>query len=666
MTSFAPSAALPGLAAADPSKHVNYTLGMILGVDDFTQEFAYLSGRDRWLARDVIGYGTVDGLAVSIDPGAEGHTVVVSAGAAISPSGQLICVDTTQCAQLNEWLDSERAEVEARLGRGGETAELPLYVVLSYRVCETDEIPIPGDPCRTEAELTAASRLQDSFRLALALDPPEQREEDRIVDFVGWLRDVEVVGEEPWTPIEEFLTWIRAAAEVGEHASPPGAEPSLEFLHSSPPETLAIPRAYVHEYLKAAFLLWTTELRPHARDAGARCGDLDPDQADEVLLARLDLDVLWEGRWQLAEEGHGVDQAARPYVNSLRTLQEWLLAGQDVLTGPPGPPGTPGEPGQSVTEITVATVAPDVPASSEYDEGTGKLHLNLPKGAKGSGIRTVTAAGVAPDEPAEATYDQATESLLLKIPKGSPGVSDASAESVDPPAEAEATLDESSGNIHFKIPRGLPGANIKTVTVVAGAPGSAPATEFDEESGTLTFTLPPGPAGPPGTSVATASATTLPSGRPAEATFDGTTGELHLGIPTGPQGAPGPKGDTGDPGPLIDVEPWHLIGADGEPDFENGWRNYGEGWESAAFYRDPWGRVYVRGLVAGGELDAVAFRLPEGYRPPEGIHLVGNSDFRAADAINVHPDGAVYIRGEGSGVSPVWVSLAHVNFRAEK
>jgi len=36
-----------GRRRADPSKHVNYTFGMLLGVDDFKQEFAYLSGRDH-------------------------------------------------------------------------------------------------------------------------------------------------------------------------------------------------------------------------------------------------------------------------------------------------------------------------------------------------------------------------------------------------------------------------------------------------------------------------------------------------------------------------------------------------------------------------------------------------------------------------------------------
>ena len=61
----------------DPTKHVNYNLGMVLGVDDFTQEFAYLSGRDQWMARDLIGYGTVRGLKIAVDSDAKGPRVVV-------------------------------------------------------------------------------------------------------------------------------------------------------------------------------------------------------------------------------------------------------------------------------------------------------------------------------------------------------------------------------------------------------------------------------------------------------------------------------------------------------------------------------------------------------------------------------------------------------------
>jgi len=92
-------------SALDPARHVNYAKGMVLGVDDFTQEFAYLAGRDQWLARDAIGYGTLSGLRVyPEDGGADGPRLHVAAGSALAVSGRLICVTADQCCLLNKWL----------------------------------------------------------------------------------------------------------------------------------------------------------------------------------------------------------------------------------------------------------------------------------------------------------------------------------------------------------------------------------------------------------------------------------------------------------------------------------------------------------------------------------------------------------------------------------
>src|SRR4051794_35028377 len=88
----------------DPTKHVDYTLGMILGVDEFTQEFAYLSERDRWAIRDLAGYGTVWGLKVSTRLNGADPEIAVSPGVAASPCGRLIRVTPAQCASLNGWL----------------------------------------------------------------------------------------------------------------------------------------------------------------------------------------------------------------------------------------------------------------------------------------------------------------------------------------------------------------------------------------------------------------------------------------------------------------------------------------------------------------------------------------------------------------------------------
>jgi len=87
-----------GQARPDESRHVNYTLGMVLGVDDFTQEYAYLSGHDRWLAREAIGYGTVSGLQVRIATGQQGTEVSVSPGVALTPRGEIVRICDEQCA----------------------------------------------------------------------------------------------------------------------------------------------------------------------------------------------------------------------------------------------------------------------------------------------------------------------------------------------------------------------------------------------------------------------------------------------------------------------------------------------------------------------------------------------------------------------------------------
>ena len=55
-----------GATAIDTGKRVNYTKGMLLGVDDFVQEQAYEIARRHEMARELIGYGTVRGLQVLI------------------------------------------------------------------------------------------------------------------------------------------------------------------------------------------------------------------------------------------------------------------------------------------------------------------------------------------------------------------------------------------------------------------------------------------------------------------------------------------------------------------------------------------------------------------------------------------------------------------------
>ncbi|MCA1816449.1 MAG: hypothetical protein LC746_08615 [Acidobacteria bacterium] len=337
MSDFKTSAAT-NAAAPDPTKHVNYSYGMVLGVDDLTQEFSYHAARDRWMMRDAVGYGTLSGLRVSVgeDKASGDVEVTVEAGTAVSPSGQLVRVAPRQCANLSKWLafDKHREEIAEHVGvpPGG---DVRLYVVLCYRDCPTDDVPIPGEPCRDESDILAPSRLRDDFRLELRFEPPAQGEEDALRDFVKWLREHVAFTDEAdeaddLTDLETFVKRLRAA--VSDPASPPSPP---DFMLDSPPDVMTVAAENACAFLRAALRLWVTELRPLWRPdffggGSAGCADkVTPtreDSGDCLLLAELLVPIDSAGGLDAAKE-IVIDESRRPIVVHLRMLQEWLTCG---------------------------------------------------------------------------------------------------------------------------------------------------------------------------------------------------------------------------------------------------------------------------------------------------------------------------------------------------
>ena len=350
-SSFAAQVITPPVAPPDPHKHVNYTLGMVLGVDDFTQEFAYLSGRDQEIVRDLIGYGTVCGLQVTTDTDSSGNPrVSVTPGTAVSPRGQLIRVTPTQCANLNDWLVANPPQF------GSPPTSPPndlvtLYVVLCYRECPTDNVPIPGDPCRSEDELLAPSRLTDDFKLELRYDAPNQQEEEALRDFVTWLRQIEITdGPGTFAILQDFEQAVREAVM----GSPPNPLPG--FPPGSPMSAASIHASDACEYLRAAFRIWTTELRPQWAQGCA--GDVPDEEC--VLLAELIVPVSRSlTAWVVSDpskiEKH---EEHRPYLIHLRMLQEWMLCGRHEIV-----------PSDSVVAETSYDQPSDPGRSQEYSRG---------------------------------------------------------------------------------------------------------------------------------------------------------------------------------------------------------------------------------------------------------------------------------------------------------
>lgn len=337
MSTFAPTA-LPRVAPSDPTKHVNYSLGMVLGVDDFDQEHTYLVGRADRIVRELIGYGVVYGMRVTVDVGERGPRVQVAHGEAVIPSGRFVCVSPAQCAYLNDWLEAHRDEVERF---ASPPTDLSLSVVACYRECPTDDVPIPGEPCRSDDELMAPSRLKEGFSLELRLTPPPQLEEDALRDFVRFVRSIPVVPGAA-DDIEAFIETVRLA--IGLELSPPASPPGmLDFLLGSPPSGLEIPRERLADYVAALFHFWIDELRPVVRSAmpGAECGcggtvgELDAD-TDCLTLATLDVPIVSDavtGTLLVADAPDvGVDDTTRPMLVHLRMLQEWLLSESDAAS----------------------------------------------------------------------------------------------------------------------------------------------------------------------------------------------------------------------------------------------------------------------------------------------------------------------------------------------
>ncbi|HEV8551410.1 MAG TPA: hypothetical protein VGQ57_20325, partial [Polyangiaceae bacterium] len=326
----------------DPTKHVAYTFGMILGVDEFTQEFAYLSERDRWAVRDVLGYGTVWGLRVGMRPDDGVPEIRVEPGVAVSPLGRLLRVTPAQCAKLNDWLATKTKEL-TDLGVPLDTpSDIRVYVVLSYKECQTDLLPIPGEPCRSEADTVKPSRVTDDFSLELRLSPPDQTEEDAIRDVVRWLRSHVDLSTLPGSsvPLAEFLDAFRAAVVMPPGSPPtwppfsPGSPPDF-VLDASPASPLTIYTEDAGDYLREALRVWVTELRPLWRpnwlgDAHSCFGafaPVHPTDGDSVLLAELRVPLtraLGDAQWSVQAAagldpwaGVAIDESQRPWLLSL-------------------------------------------------------------------------------------------------------------------------------------------------------------------------------------------------------------------------------------------------------------------------------------------------------------------------------------------------------------
>jgi len=108
-------------------------------------------------------------------------------------------------------------------------------------------------------------------------------------------------------------------------------------------------------------------------------------------------------------------------------------------------------------------------------------------------------------------------------------------------------------------------------------------------------------------------------------------------------------------------ETWHIIGAAGEPSFQNAWGNFGSGYPNAAFRIDGYGFVHLSGMISGGTLPNAAFTLPVGYRPSARVLLSTGSN-NAWGRCDILATGEV----QPTAGTNAWMTLDGLIFHAEQ
>jgi hypothetical protein len=294
-----------------PFKRVNYTYGLVLGVDEFDQEQVYSMERDNQHDRALHGYGTVCGLKVAVEKQQAEHMVSVSPGIAVNPRGQTIRVLLSQCANLTDWLQQKQnqAKLKKLVSSPHATGTVSLFVVLCYRECKTDNVPVPGGPCRSEQDSVAPSRILDHFDLFFQTVKPDQAEEDLVKRFGQLVGRIVITKTGTAKSKADMEKEVRKLADAG-------SQPGTGALRIRPQNAEAI--------MRAVFRIWVTEVRPSLHKVENDCMFGIPDEPC-VSLGRLEFKVN-KMDWKI-DGNVKVDEEDRPILLGTRVLQECSVHG---------------------------------------------------------------------------------------------------------------------------------------------------------------------------------------------------------------------------------------------------------------------------------------------------------------------------------------------------
>jgi hypothetical protein len=187
-------------------------------------------------------------------------------------------------------------------------------------------VPLPGTPCGSDDEVTAPSRLRDSWKLGFRWEPPAQPHWDGVRELADILVPVELDDLSPIDSDEELLAeHIRALA--------PGAELPATPL---PPHPL-LPLAGARAALDRLLTIWITEVRPTlAPDL------IHPEGEAAVLLSTITVVPAqpFDSEAPAITDHQEPDDEGRPYLAPTQLIQELVLAGggSPIFMGGGSPP----------------------------------------------------------------------------------------------------------------------------------------------------------------------------------------------------------------------------------------------------------------------------------------------------------------------------------------
>jgi hypothetical protein len=315
----------------EPHKRVLYSHGLVLGVGELKTEQGYLLGKQYGHNRRLHGYGTGSGLSLAIRYLADGPECVVQPGWAVDPHGREICVHEAQCAKLNQWLAQQQqdGDLSSPFDASG-VATVEAFVLLCYRECETDKVPIPVGPCLSLDKAMVPSRLEDAFELRLVTEAPPQPEEDAARRLGDILSRVSIAsGSGGLTTADALVAEIRAIpAMLNDTASIP-----------SIPDDLSLDPAFAEEIIRAGLRVFVTEVRPMLVPDGGACLN-GPRDRTCLLLGRLEFDFINTlAGPQVVTDSVLIDERRRPMLMPTRLIQEAMLS--DMLPGLAGAGSAP-------------------------------------------------------------------------------------------------------------------------------------------------------------------------------------------------------------------------------------------------------------------------------------------------------------------------------------